>query len=107
MNTNDIALTIKGIDCELSILEKRFATGVSNTVTEIPSYGSAIVPIYVYSSIVDMMKTIVNMKDSDKFKYEIKGRVRISGDGLLPPVIPFASEGELTIENFPLNEMQG
>jgi LEA14-like dessication related protein len=104
INTNDIAFTLKGIDCELLLFEKRFATGVSNVVAEIPAYGSAIVPVYVYSSIVDMMKSIVNLKDSDRFKYEINGRIRIGGDALLPQVLPFTSEGELSIEDFPLNE---
>lgn len=102
MNANDVNLTLKGIDCEMLLFKKRFATGISNTVTEVPAYGSAIVPIHVYSSLVDMMKIIANMNDSERLEYEIKGSVRIGGDALLPPVIPFASKGELGIENFPM-----
>ena len=55
-NTNDVPLDIKGLDCELEINDRHFASGVSDTTTKIPSYGTAKIPIVVYSSVIEMNK---------------------------------------------------
>ena len=51
-NTNDIPIEIKGIDCELEINGRKFASCVSKVVKEIPSYGTDTVPITLYSSVL-------------------------------------------------------
>ena len=96
-NTNDVPIEIKGIDCELELGGKHLASGVSDKMTKIPSYGTATVPVVVYSSVLDMVKSALGLPDKEKLEYRIKGRLRI-GAGLVPPVIPFDYRGELSLE---------
>jgi LEA14-like dessication related protein len=99
-NTNDIPIVIKGIDCELDINDKRFASGVSNKETEIPSYGSGIIPILVYSSVLDIFRGVMGMSSQEKLSYQIKGKVRIDTGTLGPTTVPFKSQGELSFDRF-------
>jgi len=100
-NTNDIPIVIKGIDCELEINDRRFATGVSNKETKIPSYGTEIIPIVVYSSVWDIFKGMFglkDLKDKEKLKYRIKGKIRLDAGSLAPSVVHFNSEGGLSLD---------
>ena len=98
-NTNDIPITIKGIDCELDINDKRFALGVSNDETVIPSFGTEKIPILVYSSVIDIFRGVIGFQGKDKIKYKIKGKVRLDTGSLAPSTVPFVSEGELSFKN--------
>ena len=99
-NTNDIPIVIKGVDCELDLNDKKFASGVSNKETEIPSYGSGIVPILVYSSVLDIFRGVMGMSGQEKLSYQIKGKVRIDAGAMGPSTVPFTSEGELSFDRF-------
>jgi len=98
LNTNDIPIVIKGMDCELEINDNRFAAGVSNKKTTIPSYGTEIIPITVYSSVLDIFKGVLGLHNRTKLNYKIKGKVRVDAGSLAPSVIPFKSEGELSFD---------
>jgi LEA14-like dessication related protein len=100
-NTNDVPVEIKGIDCRLELNGKHFASGVSNRETSIPSYGTALLPITVYSSVLDMVKGAVGLQGKEKLKYKISGKVRLGSGTIAPSVIPFKSEGELSLEGLP------
>jgi LEA14-like dessication related protein len=97
-NTNDAAIGIKGIKCELEINGRRFATGVSNTRKEIPPYQTAVIPIDVYSSVLDLIRGLPGLGNKERLRYTLKGHVRIEGGFLVPSVIPFNFEGELSLE---------
>ena len=97
-NTNDIAIEIKGIDCELELNDRKFASGVSKVGKEIPSYGTDTVPITLYSSVLDMVRGVLNLPGKEKLKYKVSGRVRLGGGPLVPSVVPFESEGEFSLE---------
>ena len=96
-NTNDVALEIKGIDCELELNNRRFATGVSNTQMKIPSYETALVPVTIYSSVLDVVMGLPGLSKTKKLEYTITGSLRL-GQGTIPAVIPFKSSGELPLE---------
>lgn len=98
-NTNDIPITIKGIDCELDINDKRFALGVSNDETIIPSFGTGKITILVFSSVIDIFRGVIGFQGKDKIKYKIKGKVRLDGGSLALSTVPFVSEGELSFTN--------
>ncbi len=98
-NTNDIPITIKGIDCELDINDKRFALGVSNDETIIPSFGTEKIPILVYSSVLDIFRGVIGLQGKEKLKYKIKGKVRLDAGSLAPSTVPFMSEGEISFTN--------
>jgi LEA14-like dessication related protein len=97
-NTNDIDLNIKGISAELEINGQPFATGVSNTPVKIPSYGTELVSITVYSSVIKMFKSVYGLKDSEELKYRLKGKVRVSGSNMMSTSLPFESEGQVTLK---------
>ncbi|HHL35292.1 MAG TPA: hypothetical protein ENJ30_13095, partial [Desulfobulbaceae bacterium] len=54
MNPNDFALDIRGVRCDVNIDGKHFATGVGDQRSEIPAYGTALVPVRVYASTLKM-----------------------------------------------------
>jgi len=97
-NTNDVPIEITGMDCELELNERHFASGVSSTKTEIPSYGTGTLPVVLYSSVLDIVKSVLGLPNKEKLKYKLTGKVRLGGGVLVPPVIPFKSDGELSLE---------
>jgi len=98
LNTNDVDLKVKGVKAELEINGRPFATGVSNTPVEIPSYGTELVTVTVYSSVIKMFKGIYGLKDSEALKYRLTGKLRVSGNNRLPTTLPFESEGQVTLK---------
>ena len=97
-NANDIDLNVKGISAELEINGQPFATGVSNTPVNIPSYGTELVTVTVYSSVIKMFKSIYGLKDLEELNYRLKGKVRVSGNNMTPTSLPFESEGQVTLK---------
>ena len=96
-NANDVDLKVKGIKAELEINGQPFATGVSNTPAEIPSYGTELVTITVYSSVIKMFKSIYGLKESEALKYRLNGKLRVTAGNMLPTTLPFESEGQVTL----------
>ena len=99
INTNDIPLDVKGVNCDLELNGKRFASGVSNADKIIPPYGTDIVPITVYSSVLGMARGVLSMHGQEKVKYGLNGRLRLGGNSIMmPSSIPFKSSGELKLQ---------
>ena len=98
-NANDVALQVKGIKAELDINGQPFATGVSNTPVEIPSYGSELVTVTLYSSVIKMFKSVYGLTESEELKYRLNGKIRVSaGNKLMPATLPFESKGQVTLK---------
>lgn len=98
LNPNDTPIVAKGINCELEINNHHLASGVSNAVTEIPAFGTAILPIELFSSALDVVKSVIALSDKKTLTYKIKGRLRLEGGSLLQASIPFESEEDLNID---------
>ena len=98
-NANDVDLKVKGIKAELEINGRPFATGVSNTPVEIPSYGTELVTITVYSSVIKMFKSVYGLKESEELKYRLDGKISVSaGNQMMPTTLPFESEGQVSLK---------
>jgi LEA14-like dessication related protein len=97
-NANDVDLNVKGIKAELEINGQPFATGVSNTPVDIPSYGTELVTVTVYSSVIKMFRSVYGLKDFEELKYHLTGKLRVSGSNMLPTTLPFESEGQVTLK---------
>ena len=97
-NANDIDLKVNGISAELEINGQPFATGVSNTPVDIPSYGTELVTITVYSSVIKMFKSVYGLKASEDLKYRLNGKVRVSGNNMMPTSLPFESERQVSLK---------
>jgi LEA14-like dessication related protein len=98
-NTNDVPLEIKGINCSLELDGKRLATGVTNVKIDIPSYETAIVPMTLYSSVLDVVTVLRGLGKTENLQYKLTGRLRL-GKGAIPSTIPFTSSGELPLQKF-------
>ena len=98
-NANDVALMVKGIKADLDVNGQAFATGVSNTPVEIPSYGSELVTVTVYSSVINMFKSVYGLKTSQELTYRLNGKIRVSaGSKMMPATLPFESKGQVTLK---------
>jgi LEA14-like dessication related protein len=101
INTNDVPLTVNGMDCELRINDRPFAFGVSGHRVEIPAFGTAIFPVNLYSSVLDVLKNVVGMglEKADRLNYKLAGNIRIEGGTMMPSSLPFESKGELSLKD--------
>ena len=96
-NSNDIAIEIKGLDCEVELNDRHFASGISNKKTTVPPYDTATIPVTLYSSVLDLVKTLIDSGTKEKMKYRLKGRLHLGGDSTFLSAIPFETEGELSL----------
>jgi len=97
INTNDVDLRVKGIEAELEINGQSFAAGVSNTPVKIPSFGTELVTVAVYSSVIKMFKSVYGLHESEELQYRLNGKLRVAGDNALATTLPFESEGVVTL----------
>lgn len=97
-NTNDVAIKVQGIDCDVTLNEKNFATGVAKIEKEIPAFGTTTFPITVYSSLVNMVRGIIGLQGKEKLKFKVVGQVRLGNGVLVPSKVPFKTEAELSLE---------
>ncbi len=105
MNPNDVPLDLHGINCTLELNKRHFANGISDSSQTVPAFGSTVVPVEVYASVLDMVASVADLlhtagKPSTKDKpvpYLLKGVVRIGVHGFKREV-PFKSSGELSLK---------
>jgi LEA14-like dessication related protein len=106
LNPNDIDLNIQGIDCTLEINDKPFASGLAKAEVRVPAYGSATMPVTMYSSIFNIARGLLDLPLREELSYLLKGRLRLDGTERLPSKVSFKSEGtvpfkDLTGKAFP------
>jgi LEA14-like dessication related protein len=95
-NTNDVDLNVSGIEADLEINGRPFATGVSKVAVKIPSFENKLVPVTVYSSVVDIVKGIHRFQKAEQLKYRLTGKLRVAAGSMMPASLPFESEGEVS-----------
>lgn len=99
-NTNDTALTIKGVESEIEINGKPFAFGVSKSDVEVAAFATELLTMHVYSSVIDIIKSAAGLHNEEQLHYRIKGKIRL-GAGAFPGVLPFESEGNISLPDIP------
>jgi LEA14-like dessication related protein len=99
MNPNDLDLEIRGVDCDLEINDRPFAYGLSKTAITVPAFGSETVPVTVYSSVIDIIKGLFGLPEREDLRYQLKGKVHLSGAGLMPSSLPFDSQGTISLKD--------
>jgi LEA14-like dessication related protein len=97
-NTNDVDLEVKGIEADLEINGQSFATGVAKTAVKIPAFDTALVPVTIYSSVLNIVKGIHGLQDAEQLKYRLKGKLRVGGQNMMSTTLPFESEGQVTLD---------
>lgn len=106
LNPNEAPLEISGIECDLEIDGKDFASGVASGQYVIPAYGSALIPVTVYASMLDMVSSVVAVvrgasgqtTRQEPLRYQLSGHVRAGGTNVMQKSLPFESEGTLSFE---------
>lgn len=98
-NTNDVPIRVKGLDCDLELNGRSFAKGVSSVDKEIPAFGTATVPVTLYSSVVDLFRGIIGLQQKEKLKFGVSGRLHLEGGFLVPSTYPFKAEEELALKD--------
>ena len=99
-NTNETPLIIRGVESEIEINGKPFAFGVSESDVEVPAYGTALLPLRVYSSVFDIIKSAAGLQNQDQLNYLIKGTLHLGGSAF-PASLPFESEGHISLPEIP------
>ena len=100
-NSGEKPLYVKGIKCELELNGKKFARGVGRSDLEIPSYGTDRLTVSLYSSALDMIRGLINLRERDHFSYRISGHIRVEGASSISGRLPFSSEGSLAMGKEP------
>ena len=101
MNPNDFALDIRGLNCELSLDDNRFASGISDVQQQVPAFGTATLPVTVYASMFEIATSAVQIFQqlegqgaaASPLAYQLAGKVRLAGHGS----VAFESRGELDL----------
>ena len=96
MNPNDRALTLKGIESDIQLNGKTIGTGLSNQTKIIPAFGTDVVSLTLYASVINMAKSVINLNQHEPLSYRIKGSMRVS-NGTVGASVPFVSAGELSL----------
>ena len=97
-NTNDVDLEVKGIEADLEINGQSFATGVAKTAVKIPAFDTALVPVTIYSSVLNIVKGIHGLQNAELLKYRLTGKLRVGRPNMMSTTLPFESEGQVTLD---------
>ncbi len=98
INPSELPCTVEGIACTLSLNDRKFGTGVAKITQTIPAYDTALVPVVVYSSMIDLMRGFLKLREQDQCSYKIEGSLRIAAGDSLPSHIAFVNEGTLDVK---------
>lgn len=104
-NPNQKPLEIEGLSCEMEIDGRKFASGLQGAQQSIPAYGTALVPVEVYASVIDMVGSAIGMLKSASKKeselkdveYKLSGSVNVKLSGFSQK-LPFASSGRIDLQ---------
>jgi LEA14-like dessication related protein len=96
LNPNEAPIDYNGIYVELDLLDKSFASGVSNESGTVPAFGEAVVTVPVTISVLAIARQAMSLaggKTVDKITYGMQGKLNSPSSGALR----FKSQGELNV----------
>ena len=83
---------------------RHFASGITDTNQTVPAFGTTLVPVRVYASVLDMVSSVAGLihstnasANSKPMAYALKGNV-IAGVGGFSKELPFSVTGELSLK---------
>lgn len=96
LNPNDAPIDYNGVYVELEVLNRSFASGVSNQSGTVPAFGEAVIGVPVTASVLSIARqamSLVTGKGVDKITYAMHGKLNSPTSGALR----FTSQGELNV----------
>ena len=105
LNPNDIPIDLNGVNCEMEVDGRHFASGIADANQTVPAFGTTTVPVSVYASVLDMVSSVVDLIQTSEaassrgkpVAYLLKGTVIVGVQGFKKE-IPFTSSGELSLK---------
>ena len=104
LNPNKTPLNVQGIECEMSFNDRHLARGVAGPQPEIAGYGSGIVTVRIYASMLDlfgaahhMIQNAQSETPDERWTYAVKGHLDMGGSRFWPGKIPFNAGGEIDL----------
>ena len=96
-NPNDAPVEYDGVYLKLSVLDRTFATGVSDEHGTIPRFGETLVTVPVTVSMANVVGLVIGMaadgKPPEKLSYRLEGSLNSAGFGSTR----FDSQGEIAL----------
>ena len=95
-NPNDFDFSINGLQFEIKLNGKSFATGVSNHAVNVPRFGSAVLNLEAMSTLAGLARQLKEIAESKTptASYGIMGKVHLAQPAIS---LPFHEEGEITL----------
>ena len=95
-NPNDAPIEYNGIFVQLDLLDRTFASGVSNQSGTVPAFGEAVITVPVTVSVLGIARQLMGLvggRSVDRITYAMHGTLNRPGYGGLG----FRSQGELNV----------
>ena len=107
INPNDFPLKIRGVQFDMNVQGKEFATGVSNQSVDVPALGSSIVQVEAFASVMKIAASVWDLvKGTDKeggsvkeLQYDLSGKLLMTNSVFTKTSIPFQSKGQLSFNH--------
>jgi len=99
VNPNDFPLTVKGIECDLELNDQKFGSGVSGDTVTIPAFGTDVVSVFVYSSMINLVRGFLKLPEREQLSYRIKGSLRVATSSSFATSVPFENKGKLDLKD--------
>jgi len=99
VNPNDFPLTVKGIECDLELNDQKFGSGVSGDTVTIPAFGTDVVSLLVYSSMINLVRGLIKLPGREQLSYRIKGSLRVATGSSFATSVPFENKGTLDLKD--------
>lgn len=99
-NTNDVRLSITGLDYEVFLNEHPFAHGVSREGVTLPPFGEDVLRLEVVSNLADILRQLQDLAPGPgkTLSWRITGHLKLSN---WPAKLPFDYSGELVTPTGP------
>jgi len=109
LNPNDVPLDLHAVNCDLEIDGRHFASGIADSQLSVPAYGTQLIPVTVYASVLDIVASVVDLMHTadtttskgKQLPYTLRGTVGVSVRGFHKET-PFISTGELSLKGLAL-----
>jgi LEA14-like dessication related protein len=99
VNPNDFPLTVKGVECDLELNDQKFGSGVSGDQVTIPAFGTDVVSVLVYSSMINLVRGFLKLPEREQLSYGIMGSLRVAAGTSFATSVPFEDKGSLDLKD--------
>jgi len=100
-NPNPKALTVKNMTFNLTILDQKFITGMSDKEILVRPNSSEMVELVLPFNFMDVFDTAEEFQTADRTRFDLAGQITVG-----PFFIPYDISGELTIPRVPIIDLE-